>query len=94
LVYLSRTRKKNRRTTADIYDKFRDLVTKQSSLPAEIHLNNDNAYDVWVIYRALERRFLPSQIMNESESLLMDMVTLDSAFEAIREASNAKGKNE
>lgn len=31
--------------------------------------------------------------MNEPEALLSDMITLDAAYEAIREASNARKDN-
>jgi len=41
-----------------------------------------------VIWRALDRRFLPSQIMNEPEALLVDMITLDGAYQAVKDKYN------
>jgi hypothetical protein len=62
-------------------------VVQQSGtqLPPVITLNHPSAYDVWVIWRALDRRFLPSQILDEPEDLLTDMITLDSVYNAIQE---------
>lgn len=57
-------------------------------MPPVIVLNNPEAYDIWILYRALNRRFLPSQILEEREDLLTDIITLDSAYEAIKEKYN------
>ena len=57
-------------------------------------LNDPNAYDIWTLWRATDRRFLPSQIMAEPEALLSDMITLDSVYEAIKEAAKDDGKND
>jgi hypothetical protein len=54
------------------------------SLPPVISLSTPEAFDIWVIYRALDRRFLPSEIINEPSALLSDMLQLDSLYEALR----------
>jgi len=33
---------------------------------------------------------LPSQLLDENEALLSDMITLDSAYEAVKEANKPK----
>jgi len=53
-------------------------------LPAVISLNNQDAFEIWTLYRAFDRRFLPSQLLAEPEAWLSDMLTLDSALEAIK----------
>lgn len=58
-------------------------------LPPVIRLSDpDRSYDIWTLWRATDRRFLPSQLMNEPEGLLMDMLTLDGIYEKIKEAAN------
>jgi hypothetical protein len=49
-----------------------------------ISLIHPEAFDVWTLYRAFDRRFLPSQLLAEPESWLSDMLALDSALEAIK----------
>jgi len=64
-----------------------------NELPPVIELNHPLAYDVWVLWRATDRKFLPSQIMEENEALLNDMITLDSVYEAIRKKHDANSDN-
>jgi len=54
-------------------------------LPGIIELRNPEAYEIWVLWRALDRRFLPSQIMAEPQSWLDDMLTLDGIYETLKE---------
>jgi hypothetical protein len=53
-------------------------------LPPIIVLHHPEAFDVWTLYRAFDRQFLPSQLLIEPESWLADMLALDSAFEALK----------
>lgn len=64
---------------------MREIVTAESNeLPQVIAVSDISSYDLWVLWRATDRKFLPSQLMKEDESLLSDMIALDSAYEAIR----------
>ncbi len=64
---------------------MREIVTAESNeLPPVIAVSDISSYDLWVLWRATDRKFLPSQLMKEDESLLSDMIALDSAYEAIR----------
>jgi hypothetical protein len=89
LKHLKRqSKKKNRRDTDRIYARLRELaVSEGTPLPPVITLNHPQAYDVWVLWRATDRRFLPSQLLQENDALLMDMITLDGAYEAVKEAT-------
>jgi len=60
----------------------------ETPLPAEIVLNDESSYDVWAVWVATGRRFLPSQILSEPEALLTDIVTLDSLYHAIKERAD------
>lgn len=54
-------------------------------LPPIINLRNPAiAYDVWVLWRATERRFLPSQLLAEPIGLLDDMLYLDGIYEMLK----------
>lgn len=56
-------------------------------LPAEIRLNDpDHAYDLWAMWHGLEKRFLPSQLKNEPEADLEDVMIIESAYQAIKQA--------
>jgi hypothetical protein len=55
------------------------------TLPGIIQLHNPEAYEIWTLWRALDRRFLPSQIMAEPQSWLDDMLTLDGIYETLKE---------
>jgi len=66
-----------------------NLVQQEGAeLPPVIALNHENAYDIWVLWRATDRRFLPSQLLEEPEAMLADMITLDGAYEAIKDKYN------
>ena len=56
-----------------------------AGLPPIIHMNDPQAYDIWVLWRATDRRFLPSQLLNEPAALLQDMLTLDGIYERMQE---------
>lgn len=60
----------------------------ETPLPATIILNDEANYDLWVLWVATGRRFLPSQLLDEPESVLSDMITLDSVYNAVRERVN------
>ena len=83
--------KKNKKVTDEVYQKITDLIQKDGSeLPAVIALNcPDIAYDVWALWVATGRRFLPSQLLEEREDLLSDVITLDGVYEALKEKYNA-----
>ena len=53
-------------------------------LPPLIVLQNPEAFEIWTIYRAFERRFLPYQILQEKASWLDDMLALDNLYEALK----------
>jgi hypothetical protein len=53
-------------------------------LPPVIVLNHPESFHVWTLYRAFDRRFLPSQLLQENESWLSDMLALDAALEALQ----------
>lgn len=54
-------------------------------MPELIVLNNPAvAYDVWVLWRATDRKFLPSQLLQEPIGLLDDMLLLDGVYEVIQ----------
>jgi len=67
-----------------------DLVQSEGAeLPPVIALNRPEiAYDIWAIWMATGRRFLPSQIMDEPEDLLSDMITLDGVYQAMKDKYN------
>jgi hypothetical protein len=66
------------------------VQSEGAQLPPVIALNRpDIAYDIWALWMATGRRFLPSQLMEEPEDLLSDMITLDGAYQAIKEKYNA-----
>lgn len=60
------------------------VTQREADLPPIITLNHPEAFDVWAIYRALDRRFLPSQIINEPVDWITDMLTLDNLYEALK----------
>lgn len=66
---------------------MRDLVegdSNQTLLPV-IRLNYPEiAYDLWVLWRACDRRFLPSEIMQEPIKLLDDMLQLDGIYQNVK----------
>ena len=52
-------------------------------LPPIISLHHPESMDIWAIYRAYDRRFLPTQLINEPISWLEDMLKLDSLYDAL-----------
>jgi hypothetical protein len=58
--------------------------TGAPELPPVVTLHHPEAFDVWAIYRAFDRRFLPSQILEESSAWIDDMLALDGLFEALK----------
>lgn len=59
-----------------------------NSLPAMINLHHPEAFDVWILYRAFDRQFLPSQIMAEPIDWIDDMLELDALYSAMKEKSD------
>lgn len=56
------------------------------SLPEYVDLTQEDIekyFEVWTIYRALDRKFLPSQIMAEPMKPLSAMLELDSLYAII-----------
>lgn len=41
----------------------------------------DDAYHTWVLWRATERRFLPTDLRRQPEPLMSNIIYLDSIFE-------------
>jgi hypothetical protein len=61
-------------------------------LPELIQLNHPLvAYDIWALWVATDRKFLPSQLLQEPVGLLDDMLLLDSVYATIQE--QYKGTN-
>jgi len=53
-------------------------------LPDELDISLDDfkeAYDVWVKWRATDRRFLPTDLRRQPEPLMSNILYLDSIFE-------------
>ena len=89
-----RQRKKNKEKSAQLYEKLSDLVQSGGAeLPPIINLYNDEAYDIWVLWQATGKRFLPSQLLNEPESLMADILQLDSVFETMKEKYDGSKDN-
>jgi len=57
---------------------------KRPNLPPRVVLNHPEAFEIWELYRAFDRRFLPSQLLQEPDSWLSDMLTLDHLFESMK----------
>lgn len=57
---------------------------QKATLPGAVVLNHPEAFEIWTLYRAFGRRFLPSQLLNEPASWLDDMLALENLFEALR----------
>lgn len=92
--HYTRARKKNKAKAQEIIDKISEVVkAEKSEIPSVIALSKPYSYDIWVLWRATDRRFLPSQLMQEDESLLSDMLLLDSAYEAIKDRYNGNKNN-
>lgn len=67
------------------------MTAEGSGLPPVIRLNDpDNAYDLWAVWHGLEKRFLPSQLINEPEADLEDVMTIESVYQAIKESRDNK----
>lgn len=80
--------------TESLYAGFSQLISAPpGELPETIVLNHPRAYDVWVLWQALDRKFLPSQILDEPEDLLTDMLTLDSLYNVMERKANANKNN-
>lgn len=67
------------------------VTQREADLPPVITLHHPEAFDVWAIYRALDRRFLPSQIIAEPVSWIDDMLMLDGLYEALKPKDNTDG---
>jgi hypothetical protein len=92
LVYChSITGKKNKKNTQKIYEKINALVnTTEIELPPVIALNNPESYDIWTLWRATGGRFLPSQLMEEPESMLSDIIMLDGIYQTIKDKADGR----
>jgi len=55
-----------------------------AELPPVVCLHHPEAKQIWAIYRAFDRRFLPSQILAEDVQWLDDMLTLDNLYDALK----------
>jgi len=61
-------------------------MADSGGLPHELTLSAPYSWDLWVLWRSTDRRFLPSQLMQEDYNLLSDMIQLDSVFEKMKES--------
>lgn len=57
---------------------------QKAALPGAVILNHPEAFEIWALYRAFGRRFLPSQLLNEPAAWLDDMLALDNLCEALK----------
>jgi hypothetical protein len=58
-------------------------------MPPVIHLNNPEvAYDVWVMWRADDRRHLPSEYLQEPTLLFDDVMQIENIYNALRKSTN------
>lgn len=69
------------------------IMAGDGSLPPVIELYDTRSYDVWTLWVATDRKFLPSQLMDEPEAILSDILTLDNIFEHIRKTANDTANN-
>jgi len=69
----------------------KELATSEgNNIPAPPTLNNPVlAYDVWVLWMATGRRFLPSQLLAEPTALLDDVLQLDGLYNSLKELQDA-----
>jgi hypothetical protein len=68
---------------------------EDEELPDELNLSQedlDTYWNIWALWRATDRRFLPSQLMAEPERPLLVMLELDGAY-AMIERQEAKRKS-
>ena len=75
-----------------------DLVDngKSEDLPDTLELTEEELrtfWEIWTLWRATDRRFLPSQLLAEPRRPLLAMVELDGAY-AIIERQLAKQEKE
>jgi hypothetical protein len=69
--------------------------TEDDSLPETLNLTKSDLetyWNIWTLWRATDRKFLPSQLMVEPERPLRVMLELDSAYTMI-ERQEAKRKS-
>jgi len=60
--------------------------SENEDLPDVLNLTRDDLdfyWDIWTLWRATDRKFLPSQLMNEPERPLRVMLELDGAYSLI-----------
>jgi len=61
-----------------------DPNNQDFSLPDVLEISLDefeDTYDTWVMWRATERRFLPTALRRQPEPLMSNILYLDSIFE-------------
>lgn len=62
----------------------RDPNNPDFFLPDELEISFEDfeeTYDVWVKWRATDRRFLPTELRRQPEPLMSNILYLDSIFE-------------
>jgi hypothetical protein len=64
-------------------------LNEGGGIPAPPNLNNPAlVYDVWVLWMATGRRFLPSQLLAEPTALLDDVLQLDGLYNSLKDLMN------
>jgi len=58
-----------------------------SELPPLILLNSPDAYEIWLRWRVLDRKFLPypGGFLDQPESIMQDLILLDSVYDTIKD---------
>jgi hypothetical protein len=58
-------------------------------MPSVIHLNNPEiAFDIWVMWRADDRRHLPSEYLTEPTALFDDVMQIENIYNALKGTTN------
>jgi len=83
----AQSKKKELEQSREIYDRITEIINnkgKAISLPPIIHLNNPElAFDIWVMWRADERRHLPSEYLSEPTLLFDDVMQIENIYNAL-----------
>jgi len=63
-----------------------------SSLPPLIRLNRRDAYEIWLRWRVLDRKFLPCAggFLDQPEDIMQDLIFLDSLFDTLKDTKDGR----
>jgi hypothetical protein len=64
----------------------------ESELPPVIRLNHPHAYEIWLRWRVLDRKFLPypGGFIDQPEDIMQDLILLDSLFDTLKDIKNGR----